>query len=333
MAAPLAEPLREARRFIDEGRYDDALTALDGLAPDVAAEPQATHLRALTLERLDRVDEAFACCEMVLEPNPRDFPAMLTLGSLHARRGERVSALERLRRATRLAARRADHAAAQHLLATMGGKGFAAPMRAEVVDLFDRYAERFDHHLVEALGYRGHEAVPSAVRAATGVEAADWLVIDLGCGTGLCGEALRSLAAHLVGVDVAPAIAERARQRGIYDAVFVADLVYALWSTGAGAIDLLVSADVFGYVGDLEAVFLLASRALRRGGRLAFSVEALDGRGDYVMGPSRRFAYRAGYLEQLATDSQLGVDWLETLPLRREATQDVLEHVLVLRKS
>ena len=49
-------------------------------------------------------------------------------------------------------------------------------------------------------------------------------ILDLGCGTGLAGLAFQPLAARLDGVDLSPAMIEKARARGIYDHLDVADL-------------------------------------------------------------------------------------------------------------
>ena len=57
-------------------------------------------------------------------------------------------------------------------------------------------------------------------------------ILDLGCGTGLAGAAFRPLAARLDGIDLSPAMIEKARARGIYDHLAVADLETALAAPG-----------------------------------------------------------------------------------------------------
>ena len=50
-------------------------------------------------------------------------------------------------------------------------------------------------------------------------------VLDLGCGTGLAGEALRRRAAWLEGVDLSSGMIDQARRKGLYDRLEVAEAV------------------------------------------------------------------------------------------------------------
>jgi predicted TPR repeat methyltransferase len=290
-------------------------------------------------ERAGRYDEAVRACEAALGADPGSGDAHLTRASLHDRAGERVSALEHYRRAARAWPERL---AVARLVEAAGGGGFEAPLRAEVVDLFERYAPRFDEHLVTNLRYVGHEVLPATVARALGVGSASWRILDLGCGTGLCGPALRSLAAapsgRLEGVDLSPACAARAAERGCYDEVWVGDLLYALCCGRDESYDLLVAADVLGYLGRLEPALTEARRVLRPGGALAFTVEAAREEGSarpggvgFAMGPSRRFAYSARYLADVREG--LGLDALveERAVLRVEGGASVEGHVVVWR--
>jgi len=123
-------------------------------------------------------------------------------------------------------------------------------------------------------------------------------VLDLGCGTGLSGAALRGLARQLTGVDLSPRMLARARERGFYDRLIEGDIVQVLAGQGA-SFDLVVAADVFVYIGDLEAVVASAGQVLRPGGWLAFSVETLS-EGEYRLQPTGRYAHAPAYIEALA---------------------------------
>lgn len=93
-------------------------------------------------------------------------------------------------------------------------------------------------------------------------------VIDLGCGTGRMGRwARRHRAKRVVGVDLTPAMLERAEARGVYDRLEPGSVT----DTGlpAGSADGLVSSLVLCHVGALAAFFAEARRLLRPGGWLA----------------------------------------------------------------
>jgi predicted TPR repeat methyltransferase len=287
------------------------------------------HRRAIELERTGSFDDALSACEAALALAPHMVDAWLTRGSLHAATGDRVTAIECFRRVTAIAPERA---VGHHLLASVGGAGFDSPLRGEVADLFDAYADRYDDHLLEELGYRGHELLPAAVRDVTGVSEAGWTTYDLGCGTGLCGTALRPLSESLMGVDLSEKCLDKARELGTYDFLLRADLVYALAMAPRREVDLIVAADVFSYLGDLAAVAEESVRALRPGGRLAFSVEASED-AHRAMTAARRVTYSDKYLRTVAEVFGMEVEIFETHVVRTEAGRDVKEHLVVLRAS
>src|SRR5207248_233908 len=83
-----------------------------------------------------------------------------------------------------------------------------------------------------------------------GVADASLDVLDLGCGTGLCGALLRRWARTLVGVDLSPGMLEKARERGCYDRLEQGDLVAVMRTMPARSFDLIVATDVLIYIGD-----------------------------------------------------------------------------------
>ena len=104
------------------------------------------------------------------------------------------------------------------------GRGDApgALPQAYVARLFDDYAPRFDKHLTKNLGYRAPALIAEALSAvASGRRFAS--ALDLGCGTGLMGEALRGRVDRLTGVDLSAAMIAKARERGVYDELVVGD--------------------------------------------------------------------------------------------------------------
>ena len=94
-----------------------------------------------------------------------------------------------------------------------------------VANMFNSYAEDFDQHLRGQLQYRVPEMIAEAVAAVTADEPSKLLdILDLGCGTGLCGSLLRPMAKTLAGVDLASVMIEKARERNIYDRLVVGNL-------------------------------------------------------------------------------------------------------------
>ena len=79
-------------------------------------------------------------------------------------------------------------------------------------------------------------------------------ILDLGCGTGGAGAWLKDYARSLVGVDLSDNMVELARKKMLYQELHVQPL-NAYLQTCTKTFDLVVAADVFSYVGQLEETF------------------------------------------------------------------------------
>jgi len=80
----------------------------------------------------------------------------------------------------------------------------------------------------------------------------------------------------LIGVDLSSKMIEKCQEQGIYTELFVEDIHATLERESEGQVDLIISADTFIYVGDLDRSFALCWRALKPGGLFTFSIENLD---------------------------------------------------------
>ncbi len=147
------------------------------------------------------------------------------------------------------------------LAALTGEEKFDVAPPEYVASVFDNYAGRFDRHLTEHLKYQAPELVVEALDAA-GIPR-DGDIVDLGCGTGLCGKLLRARARRIVGVDLSSNMVGQAYERKVYDDLFVDEIV-AFLSTRFTQFDLAVAADVLIYFGDLRKVLAAAGQAARK---------------------------------------------------------------------
>ncbi|MBE7246518.1 MAG: methyltransferase domain-containing protein [Actinomycetospora chiangmaiensis] len=277
--------------------------------------------------------------EQVLEIAPRYAPAWLLLG--RAREGLAAVGAPDLREAAARAYACAldldpDDAlgARAHLLHLGISDGLPALSPAYVRALFDGYAPRFERHLVEGLDYVGPRCVRDALPADPETFAT---VLDLGCGTGLVGAAIRDRAGHLAGVDLSPGMLALARAkthqgRPLYDRLVAGDLAAFLEREPPGSADLCLAADVLIYVADLGAVLTRVGRVLRPGGLTAFTVQSHDAAGT-VLGVDGRYAHADGHLRDTAAAAGLDVLVLQSADIRREAGRPVPGRVVVLRRT
>lgn len=198
--------------------------------------------------------------------------------------------------------------------------------------LFDRYADDFQDHVVEVLKYSAPQILLSPLLA-DGRRFRR--VLDLGCGTGLCAQVLAPHADAIDGVDVADAMVRHAQASGLYRRVWRADVIEGLRDAGSqadGALDLIVAADVFIYVGPLDAVFAAAAQRLAPGGVFAFSVEQADAGRALQLRPSLRYAHSRSSIEQLAAAHGMVVQKIDAGMIRQDQNQPVMGWYVWLRR-
>jgi len=217
---------------------------------------------------------------------------------------------------------------ARHLLSAVSGENPDRPVDGYVRQLFDASAATFDQELVSKLGY----VIPrEMVEALNAVAVAPWDVLDLGCGTGLVGVELSPYIKKLTGVDLAPNMIERARTRGIYTELRCEDLMATL--SRDARYDVVTAADVFIYVGKLDAVVPAIRRVLRPGGLFAFSAEAAGTAAGYELGVMGRYAHDAGYLRRLAAENGFEIEVLRETRIRFEHRRPVRGWLTVWRAA
>lgn len=255
---------------------------------DLVADRRASYAAALAAERA--FAEAADLMVQALEMVPQWVAGWNLLGGYREAAGDIAGAVAAWTQLLQLDAKGLFGAALKLAAHGAGGSSEAAPAYVEA--LFDDYAPRFEDALVARLGYRTPEALEQAIRTAMAARSIGRFgrALDLGCGTGLMGERLRALVDRLEGIDLSANMLGEARRKGIYDRLEKADLKAVLDTEQASA-DLIVAADVLNYVGTLEAPLASASRALRRGGIIAFSLETHGGSEPVRLGTSLRFQH------------------------------------------
>lgn len=277
------------------------------------------------LRALHQPGEAAEHCRRAAELAPDFSGAHYNLGLALMEMGETADALAAFRRVLEI---EPAHVQCHYLVKALAGEDCDSIPPEFVRELFDTHAGEFDRHLRDRLAYRMPEALRDAIVEETG-DGAGRTVYDLGCGTGLCGPLLRPLAARLVGSDLSPRMIEKAGERGVYDETRVEDLLDTL-ASAAGEADLVIAADVFVYLGNLEPVFAATVKALRPGGHFAFSTEDGDGDG-FTLLSSARFAHSEAYVRGLAGGHGFTVLRARAETIRKERGQPVDGHLYVLR--
>jgi len=285
-----------ATALLEMSRLDEALAGFDrvlALAPDHA---MSWNNRGNALAAMKRLDDAILSYEKALAVQP----------DLQQAAENRDSALFELKRANRCP---------------------PAYMR----NLFDGFAPHYDETMLEKLDYRAHLHLRTLANRVL-PQRTSWRILDLGCGTGLVGEAFRDLAqgGRLDGMDIAPRMIEAAQSRLLYDDLILGDLEILLPAPGP-SYGLILAADTMIYIGDLAPTFAGVARRLEPGGFYLFAVESKEDDG-WEQTPMNRFRHSETYLRSEAARAGLTFVEIMECPLRHEAAAPVAGFAVALRK-
>lgn len=212
------------------------------------------------------------------------------------------------------------NAVARHLVwATSPG---SIPERCDddyIRQTFDAdFARNYDRQL-ERIDNRGPALIEQAVQKLN-LNRHDLRILDAGCGTGLCADAMGPLASSLIGVDLSAEMIAEAAKRKRYDRLLIRELTGFLedWNDG---FDLVVSGDTLCYFGKLEPVLAGIARCLLPGGHLVFTVEALESEVEdtpFDLQPSGRYRHSESYLQQCLERAGLTVLEIARESFRKE---------------
>ena len=184
--------------------------------------------------------------------------------------------------------------------------------------LYDDWADDYDDDLLRDKGYSGPEETAKVVAEALADRSAS--LLDVGCGTGLVGEALAPFGFTAVdGVDLSPGMVERARAKGAYRNLFVGDLLAGL-ELPDGAYDAAVGVGVFSVSHIAVPALEELLRLVRPGGRIVACIRIGH---DDTKGFRRRF-------EALQDEGRLRIVSRSRAPYMR-ANNDACEILVVER--
>lgn len=159
-------------------------------------------------------------------------------------------------------------------------------------------------------------------------------ILDLGCGTGLCGEKMKKFASRkgLIGVDLSEKMLDVAREKKIY-AQLICDDICNYMETTSYFFHIIIASDVLTYFGDLTKVFVRVSKSLTPKGMFFFTIsENSANDDDFYMVPSGRFVHNPNYVEKVLKSAGLKLLNSERHILRNEAESPVYGYIFAAVK-
>lgn len=231
--------------------------------------------------------------------------------------------------------RHPDDAAIRHSLAAYGGSDIPDRASDEYVrQLFDGFSRSFDATLAR-LEYKAPQLVSDALACLASQVDKKLDILDIGCGTGLCGSLVKPLAAKMVGVDLSTGMLRKASGQNAYDELHEAELT-AFMLESTSTYDAIICVDTFVYFGRLDEAFAAAGKILNAGGYLIFTVEhhSKDECGDdWRLQHHGRFSHVDNYLDRALSMAGFSVASFTPVVPRMEKGEPVAGILAVARMS
>ena len=202
-------------------------------------------------------------------------------------------------------------------------------------NIFDVFAPDFEQVLA-SLEYRAPQEISEYLQSLFLKQKNPKLkILDAGCGTGLCGNFLKSYSKlfGLYGVDISEKMLSEAKKKKIYHKLYCDELEH-FFATQKQQFDMVVSADVFTYFGDLSKVVSGVSKSLTSKGRFIFTVsENYVNDNDYFLHSSGRYLHSQKYIENLLVNNCFLIEKIKKCKLRNEGSNQVFGFLFAAQKT
>jgi predicted TPR repeat methyltransferase len=261
----------------------------------------------LKMAREGRNKDAIFRFRITLWLAPDHEPSMYNLACLYQHEGENQKALALLQKLIRA---NPKHANAIYRVACIDPTLLKADMRPQTVppiqveEYFNMIAPYYDDAAREE-NYKMPALLHQLLLPLLNENSLKRDLLDIGCGTGLCGSAFGGIFLNLVGVDVSAAMQEEAYRRldkrgiRIYNQLIHQDIRHYLARPETPSYDLVICIDVLPYIGDLSLLSQQLAQKIRSGGMLAISFTPHPGNQNYGVFPKTGFfAHHLNYVNQ-----------------------------------
>ena len=291
------------------------------------------HVKALcdianVFGQLQQYEQALPYLQHAMNIEPDDIEVHLNFGHIHRLMKNTEMAVASYNEVLRIDH---NHQSAKYFIAMMKGDDSITKSPYDYVQtVFDTYADNFDDHLTSKLQYKTPELIAEMVKKLYGT-AGKYKILDLGCGTGLACHHLQGLSEYMVGVDLSPKMIKKAEERKIYDQLVVSgiDEYFDKYDYDP---NIVISADVFVYIGDISNIFSAVSKSMQSNGIFIFSIESTDTDDSFMLKESGRFGHNDKYIQTLADKNNFRIVEALNTVLRTEAGKPINGQIFLLKK-
>ena len=302
------------------GRNTEALACFETATKLMPDNTQLWFIKGLTQISLRKLEQAAEDLEQAFNLDPKNIAAGSQLANVYRHLRHIQKSIEVSRRILQVDPNNAREAFyIQAFENSADNTARRIPREVAEATYSDKNVGRqFEASLKGGLEYRVPDVLDEAVRTAFDKHPDKLDILELGCGTGLCGSRFVDIAQKLVGTDLSPIMLDVAREKNAYTNLYVADLIDVLTSPHS-RYDLIIAMDVLCYFGDLSEIFSKCHNTLHSEGIFAFSVEKPDGNEAWQLHPYGHFVHSLDYIRQVGNNSGFHEVFMKEMILRQEA--------------
>lgn len=284
---------------------------------------------AIVYDKLKKHELSLFYLQKVIKINPNFSEALFSMAQYYRKTKNERKMKEYLQKTLE---KKPNHPSANHLLASLNQETSSNYSSEYAKELFDRYADFFEEHLVDILKYQLPFIIKEKLKSMDTPK--DSKILDLGCGTGLLGKTIVDLYPNLVGVDISKNMIEEAKKKEIYISLYTDD-INDFFLKNKQEFDLIIAPDVFIYIPDLKTIFSSVKKSLKNNGYYIFTIENCDENctANYQLEKNGRFSHTTGYIESLSKDNGFNIMDKEEIIIREENKVGQKGIIYILRKA
>lgn len=182
---------------------------------------------------------------------------------------------------------------------------------------FDYTGEYFVEHWLIAKQYRGHELIHMVVTQIFNKSTIELNILDLGCGTGICGHFLKinNIESHVTGVDISSRMLNIARGcfvkgKPVYNELVHMEMAEFLTQEKNQLYDVIIFAEVLHYLYDLKTELELAKNSISKKGAIICLVRRKEGDGVEFVNKGDYFRHSESYVEHVAKEINMQISYM-----------------------
>ncbi len=182
---------------------------------------------------------------------------------------------------------------------------------------FDYTGEYFVEHWLIAKQYKGYEFVYILVNKFMNDKLLQLNILDLGCGTGICGQFLKmhGIGNYIVGIDISNRMLNIARGclvngSPVYNELINMENSVFLQRNQSIKYDVIILAEVLNYVGNFAPILELASKLLNKNGIIICLVRKKNGEGFEFINEGDFFRHSEDYIKSIVLDINLKISYM-----------------------